>query len=96
MAAEESIRFRTASYRRSGGSGAFEIQPEVAFLDAIMKPEFHRTYPVHDLVATDKSLLDSLIAGAKGGIRDGAVIAGVCQHVGHHTPGIGGRGENFS
>ena len=28
MAAEESIRFRTASYCRSGGSGAFEIQPE--------------------------------------------------------------------
>ena len=28
MAAEESIRFRTASYRRSGDSGAFEIQPE--------------------------------------------------------------------
>jgi len=33
-----------------------------------MKPEFHRTYPVHDLVATVKSLLDSLIAGAKEGI----------------------------
>jgi len=42
---------------------------KVDFLDAIMKPEFDRTYPLHDLVATDKSLLDSLIAGAKGGTR---------------------------
>ena len=54
---------RTRSVRRTGGF------VQVAFLDAIMKPEFHRTYPVHDLVATDKSLLDSLIAGAKGGTR---------------------------
>ena len=38
-------------------------------LDAAKEPESHRTYPVHDLVATDKSLLDSLIAGAKEGTR---------------------------
>jgi hypothetical protein len=54
-----------------------------------MKPEFHRTYPVHDLVATDKSLLDSLIAGAKGGTRKCRRARGVCQHVLHLALTIG-------
>ena len=27
------------------------------FLDAIMKPELHRTSPVHDLVATDQVII---------------------------------------
>jgi site-specific recombinase XerD len=38
-------------------------------LDALMEPELHCTYSVHDMDATVKSLLDSLIAGAKGGTR---------------------------
>ena len=38
-------------------------------LDALIEPQFHRTYPVHDLGATDKSLLDSLIAVRKGGLE---------------------------
>src|SRR5579862_3798049 len=38
-------------------------------LDAFMEPEVHCTYPIHEIVERDKSLLNSLIAGAKGGTR---------------------------
>ena len=38
-------------------------------LDAFMEPEVRCAYPVHDVDATTKSLLNSLIAGAKGGTR---------------------------
>ena len=38
-------------------------------LDAFMEPEVRCTYPVHEIDERDKSLLNSLIAGAKGGTR---------------------------